>query len=297
VRDERIAPGGALDPQREWLLLEYTTRFLVGVDTYRTQRWRGFGEVATRMRNWLGQLPDEVSGAISFANAQRVFDHHVIDWARAARPMARAQIPGPRRDTGLRPMRCLQVSGLRMRASDDPLNHCRDRRLHRRKQAKWPEQNRGVSSLATIWVDADACPRTVRDILYRAAERRRINVVLVANQPIDHPRSRFVQMLQVPRGFDIADNEIVSRVEPGDLVVTADIPLAADVIERKAEAVNPRGEPYSSDTIRQRLNMRDFMDTMRASGVQTGGPPALSAADRQAFANVLDRYLARLPRE
>jgi len=145
----------------------------------------------------------------------------------------------------------------------------------------------------TIWVDADACPRVVRDILYRAAERCQVNVTLVANQAIERPRSRFVQMLQVPRGFDVADNEIVSRVQAGDLVVTADIPLAAEVMERHAEAVNPRGEHYSKDTIRQRLNMRDFLDTMRASGVQTGGPPALSAADRQAFANVLDRYLAR----
>ncbi|MCB1775107.1 MAG: YaiI/YqxD family protein [Gammaproteobacteria bacterium] len=150
--------------------------------------------------------------------------------------------------------------------------------------------------MATIWVDADACPRAIRDILYRAAERCQVNVVLVANQSIERPRTRFVQMLQVPHGFDVADNEIVSRVQAGDLVVTADIPLAAEVIERRAEAVNPRGEAYSPDTIRQRLNMRDFMDTMRASGIQTGGPPALSAADRQAFANVLDRYLARLPR-
>lgn len=150
--------------------------------------------------------------------------------------------------------------------------------------------------MATIWVDADACPRAIRDILYRAAERCQVNVILVANQSIERPRSRFVQMMQVPQGFDVADNEIVSRVQAGDLVVTADIPLAAEVMERHAEAVNPRGEAYSNDTIRQRLNMRDFMETMRASGIQTGGPPALSAADRQAFANVLDRYLARLPR-
>lgn len=145
----------------------------------------------------------------------------------------------------------------------------------------------------TIWVDADACPRAVRDILFRAAERCQVMVMLVANQSIERPRSRFIQMLQVSHGFDVADNEIVARVQPGDLVVTGDIPLAADVIERNAEAVNPRGEPYSKDTIRQRLNMRDFMETMRSSGLASGGPPALSAADRQAFANVLDRYLAR----
>jgi uncharacterized protein YaiI (UPF0178 family) len=145
----------------------------------------------------------------------------------------------------------------------------------------------------TIWVDADACPRVVRDILFRAAERCQVMVMLVANQSIERPRSRFIQMLQVSHGFDVADNEIVARVQPGDLVVTGDIPLAADVIERNAEAVNPRGEPYSKDTIRQRLNMRDFMETMRSSGMVGGGPPALSAADRQAFANVLDRYLAK----
>ena len=146
----------------------------------------------------------------------------------------------------------------------------------------------------TIWVDADACPRVIRDILYRAAERCQTTVTLVANQAIDIPRSRHIRMLQVPSGFDVADNEIVSRIEAGDLVVTADIPLAAEAVEKRAQALSPRGERFTPDNIRERLNMRDFMDTMRASGLAGGGPPALSASDRQAFANGLDSYLASL---
>lgn len=146
----------------------------------------------------------------------------------------------------------------------------------------------------TIWVDADACPRVVRDILYRAAERCQIMVTLVANQAIDIPRSRHVRMLQVASGFDVADDEIVRRIAPGDLVVTADIPLAAEAIGKQAQALSPRGERFTPDNIRERLNMRDFMDTMRSSGLASGGPPALSAADRQSFANGLDSYLARL---
>lgn len=146
-----------------------------------------------------------------------------------------------------------------------------------------------------IWVDADACPKPVKEILFRAAERTGESLTLVANHPMAVPRRPNVRLLQVPGGFDVADAEIMSRVEPGDLVVTADIPLAADVIARGAHALNPRGEMYSADTIRSILNMRDFMDTLRASGVQTGGPPALSQADRQAFANQLDGWLARRP--
>jgi len=151
-----------------------------------------------------------------------------------------------------------------------------------------------------IWVDADACPKPVKEILFRAAERTGESLTLVANHPMAVPRRAVprrpnVRLLQVPGGFDVADAEIMSRVEPGDLVVTADIPLAADVIARGAHALNPRGELYSADTIRSILNMRDFMDTLRASGVQTGGPPALSQADRQAFANQLDGWLARRP--
>lgn len=142
-----------------------------------------------------------------------------------------------------------------------------------------------------LWVDADACPVAVRDILFRAAERREITLTLVANQSIRTPASRFIQSVQVAAGFDVADNEIVRRCAPGDLVITSDIPLAAEVLEKGAHALSPRGERYSPETIRDRLNMRDFMETLRASGVQTGGPPAMSRSDRQAFANSLDRFL------
>jgi uncharacterized protein len=145
-----------------------------------------------------------------------------------------------------------------------------------------------------IWVDADACPGVIKDILFRAAERTKVQLTLIANQPVRIPRSRHIEMLQVKAGFDVADNEIVKRLSPGDLVITGDIPLAAEVIEKGGHALNPRGELYSADTIRARLNMRDFMDTMRASGINTGGPPALSQSDRQSFANHLDTLLANL---
>lgn len=144
-----------------------------------------------------------------------------------------------------------------------------------------------------IWVDADACPVVIKEILFRAAERARVQVTLVANQPVRVPRSRYVRMIQVRSGFDVADNEIVARLEPGDLVVTADIPLAAEAIDKGGHALNPRGEMYSADTIRSRLDIRDFMETLRASGVDTGGPAALNQRDRQAFANQLDRFLHR----
>ncbi|HOP15523.1 MAG: YaiI/YqxD family protein [Gammaproteobacteria bacterium] len=144
-----------------------------------------------------------------------------------------------------------------------------------------------------IWVDADACPRVIRDILYRAAERCQVELTLVANQSIEVPRSRHIRMLTVSAGFDVADNEIARRAEPGDLVVTSDIPLAADAIAKQAEVVSPRGERFTPDNIRERLTMRDFMDTMRSSGLTSGGPPPLSPTDRQAFANALDSYLAR----
>ena len=144
-----------------------------------------------------------------------------------------------------------------------------------------------------IWVDADACPKVIKDILFRVAERTGVPVTLVANQPVAVPRIPSVQAVQVERGFDIADNEIVRRCEAGDLVITADIPLAAEVIDKSATALNPRGELYTRENVRQRLNMRDFLDTMRASGVHTGGPPALDQRDRQAFANALDRFIAR----
>jgi uncharacterized protein YaiI (UPF0178 family) len=148
-----------------------------------------------------------------------------------------------------------------------------------------------------IWVDADACPVVIKEILFRAAERVQVPVTLVANQPIRVPPSRFVRSVQVAAGFDVADNEIVARLDPGDLVITADIPLAAEVIEKGGHALNPRGELYSADTIRSRLDVRDFMETLRASGVDTGGPPALHPRDRQAFANQLDRFLHRNARE
>jgi uncharacterized protein YaiI (UPF0178 family) len=144
-----------------------------------------------------------------------------------------------------------------------------------------------------IWVDADACPVVIKEILFRAAERTGVETTLVANQPVRVPTSRFIKTLQVPKGFDVADNEIVKRVDADDLVITADIPLAAEVIEKGALALNPRGELYTSEDIRSRLNMRDFLDTMRASGVDTGGPPALNQNDRKSFANHLDRILAR----
>jgi len=144
-----------------------------------------------------------------------------------------------------------------------------------------------------IWVDADACPVVIKDILFRAAERKRVTVILVANQAITHPNSEFIKMRQVPRGFDVADNEIVAQAVPGDLVITADIPLAADVLKQGCFALNPRGEQYSSDTIAAKLTMRDFLDTFRANGTHTGGPPPLNQADRQAFANQLDSLLNR----
>lgn len=144
-----------------------------------------------------------------------------------------------------------------------------------------------------IWVDADACPRVIKDILFRAAERVRVETILVANQPMHTPPSRYVRSVQVAAGFDVADNEIVLRLDAGDLVITADIPLASEVIEKKAHALNPRGEFYTPENIRQRLGMRDFMEELRGSGVQTGGPPALNQRDRQNFANELDRFLTR----
>lgn len=146
---------------------------------------------------------------------------------------------------------------------------------------------------AQIWVDADACPNVIKDILFRAADRARVDVTLVANQWIRTPPSRYVRSIQVQAGFDAADGEIVKRLDRGDLVVTADIPLAALALEKGALALNPRGELYTPDTIAQRLSMRNFMDELRGAGVNTGGPPTLDARDRQAFANQLDRWLVQ----
>lgn len=144
-----------------------------------------------------------------------------------------------------------------------------------------------------IWVDADACPVVVKEILYRAAERAKIQLTLVANQAMQVPRSPYISSKRVEGGFDVADDYIAAQVEPGDLVITADIPLASEVIEKGGAAINPRGERYNEENIRQRLAMRDFMDTMRASGIQTGGPPPLNQTDRRNFANELDRFLAK----
>lgn len=144
-----------------------------------------------------------------------------------------------------------------------------------------------------IWVDADACPKIIKEILYRAAEREKVTVTLVANNPLRIPNSRYIRSIQVPDGFDVADNEITRVVNPGDLVITADIPLAAEVIAKGACALDPRGELYTEANIKARLNIRDFMDTLRASGVDTGGPAALSQSDKQAFANELDRFLVK----
>ncbi|MEX2515371.1 MAG: YaiI/YqxD family protein [Gammaproteobacteria bacterium] len=144
-----------------------------------------------------------------------------------------------------------------------------------------------------IWVDADACPAVVKEILFRAAQRANIQMTLVANQPVRVPPSALITALKVAPGFDVADNEIVKRVIAGDLVITADIPLAAEVIEKGAHALNPRGEMYSANSIKARLTMRDFMDTLRGSGIHTGGPPALSQTDRKAFADQLDKFVVK----
>jgi uncharacterized protein YaiI (UPF0178 family) len=143
-----------------------------------------------------------------------------------------------------------------------------------------------------IWVDADACPKAIKDILFRAAERTGITTILVANQYLQTPPSRYIKSMLVTSGYDVADTEIVKRLSVGDLVITGDIPLAYEVIGKGGHAINPRGERYTQDTIRERLNMRDFMDTLRASGINTGGPSALNSRDIQAFANQLDKFLA-----
>lgn len=144
-----------------------------------------------------------------------------------------------------------------------------------------------------IWVDADACPVAIKEILYRVANRAEIPLTLVANQMLRVPPSPWIKALQVPSGFDVADQRIAQEAEAGDVVVTADIPLAASVIAKGAVVIDPRGELLDKGNIRERLTMRNFMESLRSSGVETGGPAALSAADRQAFANQLDRLLAR----
>lgn len=144
-----------------------------------------------------------------------------------------------------------------------------------------------------IWVDADACPGVIKEIIFRAAERLKVSTTLVANQMLRTPPSRYIRAIQVASGFDVADAHIIEQVQVGDLVITADIPLASAIIERQAHALNPRGELYTTANIQERLTMRNFMDELRSAGVDTGGPPAFSQADRQAFANQLDRFLAK----
>lgn len=145
----------------------------------------------------------------------------------------------------------------------------------------------------TVWVDADACPNLIKQILFRAAERTGVELTLVANQSLPVPRAGNIRMLQVDKGFDVADNEIVMRIGINDLLVTSDIPLAAEAIAKGAQVITPRGEILAQENIRGRLNMRDFLDTMRSSGVHTGGPATISESDKRAFANGLDSYLAR----
>jgi len=147
-----------------------------------------------------------------------------------------------------------------------------------------------------IWVDADACPGAIKDILFRAAERAQVEMTFVANQPVRVPPSKYLKSVQVGSGFDAADQRIVEQVGPEDLVITADIPLAAAVIQKNARALNPRGELYTLENVRERLSIRNFMQDLREGGVRTGGPAALSARDRQAFANQLDAFLAKRDR-
>lgn len=144
-----------------------------------------------------------------------------------------------------------------------------------------------------IWVDADACPVVIKEILFKASQRTKIELTLVANHSVHIPPSPLITFIRVTAGFDVADNEIVKRLNKGDLVITGDIPLASEVIDNGAQALNPRGELYTTENIRARLNMRDFMDTLRGSGIDTGGQPPMSQTDRQTFANNLDKLLTQ----
>ena len=146
-----------------------------------------------------------------------------------------------------------------------------------------------------IWVDADACPRAIREILFRAAQRKQVQTTLVANRSLRTPPSPYIDSMIVAAGFDAADDRIVELLSPGDLVITADIPLAAATVAREGHALNPRGELYNRDNIQERLAVRNMLDELRGCGVETGGPSALGASDRQAFANQLDKFLAKLP--
>jgi len=148
--------------------------------------------------------------------------------------------------------------------------------------------------LVHIWVDADACPAVIKDILYRAAERTKRRMTLVANKMLRTPPSKYIRALQVPRGIDVADSHIVRELQAGDLVITADIPLAADVIAKGGHALNPRGEFYTTETIQERLALRNYLDELRGMGERTGGPDAIDITDRKRFADQLDRFLAKL---
>ena len=144
-----------------------------------------------------------------------------------------------------------------------------------------------------IWVDADACPNVIKEILFRLADRAEVVVTLVANQALSIPESIYVRAMQVAQGFDVADDEIVKRAEQGDIVITSDIPLADECITKGCFVLSPRGEQFSKDTIKSKLTMRDFLDTLRGSGEQSGGPPPFSQADRREFANQIDRLVAK----
>lgn len=147
-----------------------------------------------------------------------------------------------------------------------------------------------------IWVDGDACPAVVKDILFRAAERTQTTLTLVANKLLRVPPSPYIRALQVARGFDVADAHIIEQIQPGDLVISADIPLVSQVIDKGGVALNPRGTFYTADNVKEHLALRNFMDEMRSSGMEGGGPPPFGQADRQAFANQLDRFLAGVKR-
>ena len=144
-----------------------------------------------------------------------------------------------------------------------------------------------------IWVDADACPKAVKEILYRVAERTEISVILVANSPLHLPHSSFIHLIQVGSGADIADDEIADKCEAGDIIITADIPLAARVVEKGAQALDPRGTIYDKNNIGQILSMRNFMDELRGSGVETGGPSGFGQKEKFKFANALDKIIAQ----
>ena len=148
----------------------------------------------------------------------------------------------------------------------------------------------------TLWIDADACPRILREVIFRAADRHRLPTIFVANQPVGITPSTLIRSIQVSGGADMADQEIVSRMKAGDLVMTQDIPLAAQVIEKGGTALHPRGEVFTTENVRARLHLRDFMDSLRGAGVQTGGPPPLNDRDKKQFADGLEKTIVRLKR-